>query len=464
MKNSYLHQWSKIDFVRFVLPSVMSLVIISLYMTVDAIFISRYVGPMGLAAVNIVMPLFNLSLGIAIMLAAGSSAIIGIELGEKKTESANRHFALVFCFGVGLMAVMYVTIQLVGPATIAAMLGATETLLPLCTEYIRVFSLGLSVVIFQLLFEYFIRLDGNPMFALLVTMVSGITNVLLDYLLIVRLEMGITGAAIASTAGILVAAVLGIIYFSFISTQLKPIRPIADPRFLLRCLINGSSEMITDISSGIKILVFNLIIISYAGEQGVAVMAIFLNLYFLMSSFHIGLIMGTAPVFSLNFGAGNFIKIRQLTKQSLSVCLAMSILVFAIAETQGYRIISYFSKDAEVVGLAVDGFRIFSFAFLANGITILASGFFTSMGNGKISAVIAGMNSIVFTLGFVAVLPVFLGLNGVWLSIPLAEALAMLMSVAFFLKFRKVYVSPQEKKTMESFIFPSRSADCQNMP
>ena len=180
-------------------------------------------------------------------------------------------------------------------------------------------------------------------------------------------------------------------------------------------------------------------------------MAILLNLYFFMSSFHIGLIMGAAPVFSYNFGAGNFPKIRQLAGQAVTVSLVVSLLVFGLAQIHGARIIGWFTSDPRVAGLALGGFRIFAFTFLVNAVTILASGFFTSVGNGKISAVIAGINSFVLTLGFVWILPGFFGLNGIWMSVPLAETIAMGMSVAFFMKFRRVYVAPDRgwrKNTM----------------
>ncbi|MCG8617155.1 MAG: hypothetical protein MI802_13130 [Desulfobacterales bacterium] len=430
------------EFIKFVLPSVMSLITISLYMMVDAVFVSRYAGPMALAAVNIVMPLFNLSIGLAIMTAAGSSAIIGIELGQKRYDAANRHFSLTFCFLLGLMAAFYIGVRAGGIEQIARLLGASDILAPFCTAYLEMFLPGITAVLLQLFFEYFIRLDGRPGYAFLITLASGLTNVALDYWLIVHMDMGIRGAGIASTAGILVAVAMGIIYFLFRADNLKPARPAADIGFLCKSLVNGSSEMVTELSSGVKILVFNLIIIQYAGEAGVAAMAIFLNLYFVMSSFHVGLIMGTAPVFSYNFGAGNFPKVRQLVGQALTASAVAAAVVFILAQTQASSIIGWFTRDARVFSIAAEGFRIFSFTFLFNGFTILASGFFTAVGNGKISASIAAMNSIVFTLGFVAVLPGFMGLKGVWTSVPLAEFTAMIMSAVFFMKFRGVYVTP----------------------
>lgn len=451
METYLLKKWSMPAFIKFILPSVMSLITISLYMMVDAVFVSRYAGPMALAAVNIIMPLFNLSVGAAIMVAAGASAIIGIELGEDKKAAANRHFSLTFCFLLLVSAVFFISVRTMGLERIARLLGASEGLLPLSTAYLDVFLIGMSAVLFQLFFEYFIRLDGKPLWAFGITLASGLTNVVLDYWLIVRMDMGIRGAGIASSAGILVAVAAGFLYFCFRSVHLKPVRPVPDLRFIRRALVNGSSEMVTELSSGVKILVFNLVIIQYAGEPGIAAMAILLNLYFFMSSFHIGLIMGTAPVFSYNFGAGNFAKIRQLAGQSVTMSLVVSLLVFGLAQVHGARIIGCFTSDPRVAGLALGGFRIFAFTFLVNAVTILASGFFTSVGNGKISAVIAGTNSFVLTLGFVWILPGIFGLNGIWMSVPLAEIIAMGMSVAFFMKYRRVYVTPDRgwrKNTM----------------
>ena len=450
MRAPFAQHWSVKEFIKFVLPSVMSLITISLYMMVDAVFVSRYAGPMALAAVNIVMPLFNLGIGMAIMTAAGSSAIIGIELGENQKETANRHFSLVFCFLLVLMAVFYSGVRLAGVERITRLLGASDLLAPMCTAYLEVFLFGITLVMLQLFFEYFIRLDGRPGFAFLITVASGLTNVVLDYWLITQMGMGIRGAGIASTAGILVAVAMGIGYFAFRPENLRPCRPVLEAQFIGRALVNGSSEMVTDLSTGGKILVFNLIIVQYAGEAGVAAMAIFMNLYFVMSSFHIGLIMGTAPVFSFNFGARNYPKIRQLTGQALKASIGASVVVFFLGQSQADNIIGWFTTDPEVFSIAFQGFKIFAFAFLVNGITILASGFFTAMGNGKISAFIAGMESIVFTLGFVAVLPGFIGISGIWSAVPLAEVCAMIMSVAFFMKFKRAYLIPDMKPNLKT--------------
>jgi Na+-driven multidrug efflux pump len=326
---------------------------------------------------------------------------------------------------------------------IATLLGASPTLLPYCTAYLKVFSFGICAVMPQVFFEYFIRLDGKPMWAFFITLASGVTNVGLDYYFIVKCGMGVQGAGIASSAGIGVAILIGGYYFIFRAKRLKPVWPTMDIGFLGRAMVNGSSELATGISSGIKMLVFNLLMIRYAGEAGVAAMAILVNLYFLFSSFHMGLSMGVAPVFSFNFGKKNFSKIRHLGAQALATTLLVSLSVFALAKWNSSSIISLFTKDPHIVALTVKGMEIFAFVYLLNGCTILASSFFTAVGNGKISAIISVFNSFVFTLGFVIVLPWFFDLTGIWLSLPLAEATGLILSGYFIFKYRHVYICPQ---------------------
>lgn len=443
MEAFFTQRWSLKDFIKFVLPSVMSIITISLYMTVDIMFVSRFAGPLALAAVNIIMPLFNFCFAVGIMMAAGASAIVGIELGENKIHQGRDHFSLTFCFLMVVMTGLFLSIHGFGVDRTALVLGASKTLLPYCTAYLSAISPGICAVVLQVFFEYFIRLDGKPMWAFFITLASGLTNVGLDYYLIARLGMGIQGAGIASSAGIGVAILIGIYYFGCQSRGLRPVRPTMDMGFLGKAMVNGSSEMATEISSGIKMLVFNLVIIRYAGEAGVAAMAILINLYFLLSAFHIGLGMGVAPVLSFNFGKKNFSKIRHLGHQTLTAALLGSICVFVLAKWHGTTVIALFTEDPFIFTLTTEGMGFFAFVFLVNGSTILASSFFTAMGNGKISAMISLFNSFVFTMGFVIVLPRFLDLTGIWLSIPLAETTGLVLSVFFIFKYRHVYICPR---------------------
>jgi putative MATE family efflux protein len=428
------------DFIKFILPSVMSIITISLYMTVDMIFVSRFAGPMALAGVNIIMPLLNFSFALGIMMAAGASAMVGIELGENRIKEALQHFTLVFCFLSILMLILFFGIWGADPERIARICGASPALVDISADYLRSFSFGISAIVLQVFFEFFIRLDGKPMWAFLITLASGLTNVSLDYILIAKLGMGVQGAGIASSCGIGVAILIGSLYFCFRSRYLMLARPVLDLKFIAKAMGNGSSEMVTELSSGVKMLVFNLVIIRYAGEAGVGAMAILINLYFLLSAGHMGLSMGVAPVISVNFGQKNFTKIRQLGQQTLITAAIASILIFALARFAPPPIIHIFSKDSAVIQLAGQGMVFFAFVFLFNGFTILVSGFFTAVGNGKVSAAVAIFNCFVFTLGFVLILPRFLGLSGVWLSIPMAEISGLFISGFFLVKYKARYL------------------------
>ncbi len=209
-------------------------------------------------------------------------------------------------------------------------------------------------------------------------------------------------------------------------------------------MINGSSEMVSEISAGVKTLAFNYVIISYAGEYGVAALSILLYMYFLLSSIHLGISVGISPVISFNFGSRNFTKIRELVTSSCIVVLGASILSFLIALIFGGDIIALFAKGEQtVIDIAEGGLTIFAFAYLLEGVSILSSGFFTSVNNGKVSALISFLKSFVFTLGFLFLLPPIFGLNGVWLSVPLSELAAVGLSLYCFMKLRHRYVAPR---------------------
>ncbi len=443
MKELFGKPWSRIDFIKYVTPSALSLLSISLYMAVDAIFISRFAGTLAMASVNIIMPLFSLIIGIGIMMSAGASAIMGIELGEGKHDQANGHFSLVFWFLLGVFFLILLTGYTLGTERISLWLGATDKLLPYCVEYLDIYLIGIAALVLQMFFEFTIRLDGKPYWAFYTSLVGGGTNIILDYIFIVEFGMGIRGAAIASSAGIIISCLCGASYFIFRPTTLKMVRPITDFRFLLNSMINGSSEMVTEISSGVKTLVFNYIIIKYAGEAGVAAMSILMCMFFLLSSLYIGLSMGISPVISFNFGSKNFKKIRELLSMATQFTLLCAVFAFFVGIFYGDTVIQLFAKGQDsVVAIAEGGIQIVACTFLINGLNILGSAFFTAVNNGKISALIAVLRTFAFTFGFVAILPFFMGLNGIWFSLPAAELATLVVTLYFVMKYKNLYIFP----------------------
>nr|WP_287411788.1 MATE family efflux transporter [Pseudodesulfovibrio sp.] len=444
MEQFFSKKWSALDYAKFVTPSVLSMISISLYTIVDALFIARYAGPLAMASVNIVMPLFCLTFGVGVMFAAGASAIIGIELGKQQSEKAFAHFTLTVSVLLFLMVGIILLVKGMGTDRVALLLGATDKLLPYCISYLNAIIYGLGAVILQVTVEYFMRLDGSPGWAFCTTVGAGLTNATLDYILIAKFDMGISGAGLASSAGIAVAVAIGIYYFIFKARMLRFARPTMDFRFLRNAMVNGSSEMVSELSAGVKTLVFNYVVLSYAGEYGVAALSIMMYTYYLLSSVHIGLSIGVSPAISFNYGRRNFAKIRELVRTSALIMVGTSILSFLVARFYGSDIIRLFAKDEQaVITIAEGALAIFAFSFLLEGVSILASGFFTSVNNGKISALISFLKSFVFTLGFIVLLPPLFGLTGVWLSVPMSEIAAVGMSIFFFMKYRHRYVRPE---------------------
>ncbi|WP_419175951.1 MATE family efflux transporter [Desulfosediminicola sp.] len=447
MENVFNKRWSVIDFARFVTPSILSIVSISLYYVVDSIFISRFAGHLALAAVNIIMPFFGLMLGVGLMVAAGASALIGIELGEGKNTQAQQHFTLVFFTLVVLMLFVLAFWQIFGIEKVPGLLGASELLIPYCISYLNVLIIGLAMIGMQLFFEFFIRLDGKPLWALYLALLGGSVNLLLDYLLIAKLDMGIMGAGIATTAGIFTAVTVGFYYFLFKAEHLKFRKPKLDWKFLGRSMANGSSEMVTELSAGAKALAFNIVLLSYVGETGVAAVSILLYSYWLLSSFQIGLSMGVAPVISYCFGARDFAQIRRLASLTITTAGIAALSFFSLVWFAGHHLIDIYAKGQdEVVTLANTGLQIFKWGLLLNCISILASAFFTAVGNGKISAMISFLNSFVLSITFIMFLPEIFGVSGIWMAVPLAELGASAVAIGLMYKYRWRYLYVEDSR------------------
>lgn len=452
-------RWSALDFAKFVAPSVLSMLSIAMYGAVDAIFIARFAGSTALAAVSIIMPLFSIFLGIGVMMAAGSSAIIGIELGKGRKRLANRHFSLGLCFLLLVLAAFLTAAFLLGLERLPRMLGASDVLMPYCMDYLKFFIFGIAAVILPTFFEFFMRLDGKPRWALYSALTGGTINAVLDYVFIVRLGMGVGGAGLACTIGLAAATLLGVFYFTFKAGTLAFSPPCLDFRFLRDALFNGSSEMVGELSAGVKTLAFNLVLIRYAGETGVAAMSILMYMLFLLSSLHVGLSMGISPVISFNFGGGDFAKIREMLRHAVFAVFCTAAFSFAVAVFFGADIIRLFTgNQGAVASLTESGMRIFAFAFLINGVNYLASGFFTAVGNGTISALIAFMNTFAFTLIFIFMLPELFGLNGVWLSVPLAELSTAALSLYFINRYKRIYIMPEPAASLATPSIAARRA------
>jgi putative MATE family efflux protein len=426
-------------FASYVTPSVIMLVFIALYYLIDAFFVANYVNSDALAAISIVYPISGFSWGVSIMLAAGSSAIVAMRMGEGNQQEANEKFSLICIFSVGL-GVLFTVLGLVFFEELIELLGANETLKVYCMDYGWILILALPTAFLGVLLEYFIRVDGRPGFTLFLYVSGGIVHLVLDYLFLVCWGWGIEGAGWATAAGQLTVLLLGLIYFATQETKLKFVWPKWDLNYLKDSIVNGSSEMVSESSTAVTVYVFNRIVLKMAGEDGLAALSIVLNTQYLLISIHLGFITGVAPLISFYYGAKEYVKVNQFLRYSGVFVLVSSLCVSLLAILDAPLIAGAFAKpDTEVYHIAIVGIRFLSVAFLFNGINVFVSGFFTAYGNGVISALVAMSRGLIMVLIGALTLPHFFGINGVWMTVAFAEITTFALSAFMLRKYRSVY-------------------------
>jgi len=426
-------------FANFVTPSVIMLIVIALYYIIDAIFVANVVGSNALAAMSIVYPIQGLMWGISIMLAAGSSAIVAIKMGEGNEREANEKFTLI-CVVSLIIGIAMIIICVIFLQEIMTFLGATKILMPYCMDYAGILILGIPAAFIGVLFEYFIRVDGRPGVTLFLYLSGGITHIVLDYVFIVMLDFGIKGAAWASVVGMVVVMVIGGGYFIFCKTNLKFVIPKWDFKYLGHCLANGSSEMVSESSAGVVTFFFNMVVIRLAGENGVAALSIVMNAHYLLISTHLGFITGVAPLISYYYGAKEYDKVNIFLRYSKNFILISSIGLAAACLAFAPLIAGVFEpKGTEVYEMALQGIRFLSGAFLFTGVNIFASGFFTAYGNGPVSALISLSRALILVLVGLFTLSSLFGLVGVWLTLVFADMLTMGLSFYMFRRYKDRY-------------------------
>ena len=438
--NGIAQEFNLISLLRFVAPTVVMLVFMSLYQMVDAVFVSKFVGENALSALNIVYPFPSIVIAVSIMLATGGSAIIARNMGEGKEKEAKENFSFIVLVGA-VIGVAIATAGILFIEPLIYMLGATPSLYDYCYEYLFILVLSVPLSVFQMLFQSFFVTAGKPHLGLTLTVLGGGSNIVLDYVFIVLCGFGVSGAALATSIGYSIPGLFGLIYFA-VSRKgtLYFVKPVFRWGVLFKCCINGSSEMVNNLAVAVTTFLFNVLMLKYAGEAGVAAITIVLYAQFLMTSAFMGFSSGIAPVVSFNYGSGNVRQLKKIFKISVWVITVVSAAVFVIAETCSDVVIMVFTPaGSEVFGLTKYGFAIFSFSFLCTGMNIFASALFTAFSNGKISAILSFLRTFVFLTSCLLFLPLFWGVDGIWLAVPVAEVMALFVSVYYLVRFKKVY-------------------------
>ena len=423
----------------FALPTTIMMVVMSLYTIVDGVFVSRYVSTNALSSINIVYPVINIVLGISVMLSTGSSAIVAKKMGEGRPDSARQTFTTIILLNIGLGLVIALFGNLAA-VPLSRLLGASELLLEDCVTYLRWQLAFAPALMLQILFQMYFVTEGRPGIGLFLTLLAGVSNALLDYLLIVPLGLGIAGAAIATVIGYMIPAVIGLLYFACSRRSLWLVRPRMERGELKDTCINGSSEMVTNLSSGIITFLFNLAMMHFAGEDGVAAITIIQYSQFLLNALFMGFSQGVSPVISFNYGSKNHNQLKQVFRTSLIFTAVTSLATFLLAQVTGSLVVGVFARPGTAVyALARHGFTIFAFSFLFSGLTIFASALFTALSDGRISAVISFVRTFGLIITSLLVLPFLIGIDGVWLAIPIAEFGGVMLSIYYMKKLKDVY-------------------------
>lgn len=439
MSNSIAKKFNFFSLLWFALPTMIMMVFMSLYTIVDGIFVSRLVGTNALSAMNIVFPVLCLVIAVGVMLATGGNAVIAKQLGEQKEEEARKNFSLLIAAGTAA-GVLIMAAGLAFMEPLVRLQGATEVLLADCMTYLRINLYFAPACILQLLFQVFFVTAGKPHLGLALTIGGGVANMVLDYLFMGPLQMGVAGAALATGMGQLIPAVFGLLYFRLVRSTLYLVKPHISLRVLKESCLNGSSEMVTNLSNAVVTYLFNIMMLKFLGEPGVAAITIVLYGQFLFNALYMGFSMGVAPVISFNYGSGNEGMLRRLFKICIGFISVSSVLIAGAALFLSPYIVEIFTRrGTETYEIAKTGFFIFSFNYIFAGLNIFASSMFTAFSDGKISAIISFVRTFVLIVIHILLLPYLFGVNGIWLAVPLAEFMTAFLSLYYFRKKKTVY-------------------------
>lgn len=424
---------------QFAFPTIVMMVFMGLYTIGDTIIISRFVNTDALSALNIVTPVINVIVGLGAMLATGGSAIVARKMGEGNSKRASQDFTLIVLAG----AIVGVMVAIAGSLLIDNIiwgLGASELLFPYCKQYLFILLLFTPASMMQVLFQNLIVTAGKPGFGMVLSISAGVINVLLDYIFVVPMNMGIAGAALATGIGYMIPTVIGIVFFLKSKGTLRFQKPIIDFRVLCESGSNGFSEMVSQIATAVTTFLFNIMMMKLLGENGVAAITIIIYTQFLLTTLYIGFSMGVAPIISYNFGSKDYDCLKRIFRICILFICTVSVVIFAAAMLLGSTLVRIFSPvGTPVYEIARQGFLIFPISFLFCGFNIFASATFTALSNGKVSAVISTLRTFVFISVALLILPQFFDVVGVWIAVPLAEMMTILVSLTFILKNKKIY-------------------------
>lgn len=425
---------------RFTFPSIIMLVFSSIYGVVDGYFVSNYAGKTSFAAVNFIMPVLMILGCIGFMFGTGGGALIAKTLGEKDDKKANEIFTMIVAVSVGV-GVFLTVLGIALMPLISRLLGADGKMLDDSVLYGRIVTIGLPFYILQYEFQCLFATAGKPKLGLYVTAAAGVTNMVLDYLLVAVFPLGIIGAAAATAFSQLVGGVIPLIYFLRKNSSLLRFTKFKfDGRALFKTCTNGSSEFLSNIAMSVVSMLYNRQLMRYAGEDGVSAYGVLMYVGMIFMAVFVGYSVGVAPIVGYNYGAQNKEQLKNILRKSTVVIFVTAVVMFAASEFLSAPLSRiYVGYDQNLLEITVDAFKIFSFAFLFSGFAIFGSSFFTALNDGLTSALISFFRTLVFQAASVLIFPLIWDLDGIWISIVAADVMAVALTLVFVFAKRKKY-------------------------
>lgn len=426
-------------FAKYSVPTIIGMLFLGLNTIIDGFFVGQYIGTDGLACVNICIPFISLTLTISVVIGTGTQSIIGRRLGEKKISEANMAFVTAITLISGITFLLFV-IALVYTSKVARFLGANEMLLTIVATYISYLGIFLPFFGLMMVFDYVLKVMAKPLYAMAALITGVISHITLNYLFIVQLNLGIKGAALATGLSYMVSFIMAIIPFLMKQTTVKLFKGYFDKTTAWEILYNGSSEGLSEIGTGITVFLFNITLMQYADEVGVAAFAAISYLSFIGMNILLGLSDAVGAIVSYNYGSGNMFRVKKILQITAITAFIIGVGFFIVITCFTKELITIFldSCTDEIIAFAINGAKVYAFAFLINGLNIVASGYFTAIGNPKNSALIALSKGIIWIIIGIVILPKIFGIMGVWLTVPLAELMTVFLSMLLVYKHFKV--------------------------
>lgn len=424
----------------FTAPSIAMMIFTSIYGIVDGLFVSNFAGKTAFAAVNFVMPIIMIPSAVGFMIGTGGSAIVAKTRGEGDDAAANRYFTMLVYSGA-IMGVILAIAGILLAEPVCALMGAQGQMLADCGLYGRIIFISLPFFVLQYVFQSFFVTAGKPQVGFVVVLIAGSMNIVLDALLVGVLGLGLVGAAVATNVSELLGGGIPLIYFwrknkSFLRFVRAPFKG----RILGRACFNGMSEMVTNIAMSVVSVLYNLQLMRYIGEDGVAAYGVIMYVAMVFAAIFLGYSMGSSPLMSFQYGAKNHPEMQNIFKKSIVFVTVGGVAMFLLSEISAELVANVFvGYDANLHALTVESFRIYSIAYLFIGFSVYGSALFTSLGNGLVSAAIALLRSLLFEAGCVLLMPLVFGINGIWISISVAEIASLVVTLIFILALGRRY-------------------------